>query len=170
MDVAMQLRRKLKKDLRSALAAGEFSLAYQPIVALETGKLIAVEALLRWEHPLRGTVSPSDFIPIAEEMGVIGMLGDWALKEACAAVAEWPRAIRIAVNLSPLQLQQPGLVLDIVGALNRHGIAPSGSSSKSPKARCSPKTLRRARRCASCTRSASRSSLDDFGTGYSSLS
>jgi len=169
MDVAMQLRRKLKQDLRSALAAGEFSLAYQPIVALETGELIAVEALLRWQHPLRGTVPPSEFIPIAEEMGVIGMLGDWALKEACAAAADWPRDIRIAVNLSPLQLQQPGLVLDIVGALNRHRIAPARLELEITESALLAENV--------ATRTALRElhalgivlSLDDFGTGYSSL-
>ena len=75
----MQLRRKLKQDLRAALAGGEFSLAYQPIAALETGALVTVEALLRWNHPVRGSVPPSEFIPIAEEMGVISTLGEWAL-------------------------------------------------------------------------------------------
>src|SRR6185312_801800 len=125
MDVAMQLRRKLKQDLRAALAGGEFSVVYQPIAALETGALVSVEALLRWNHPLRGSVSPSEFIPIAEEMGAIGVLGEWALNEACAAAATWPRDIRVAVNLSPLQLKQPGLVLTVVGALNRNGLAPS---------------------------------------------
>jgi diguanylate cyclase (GGDEF)-like protein len=169
MDTAMQLRRKLKQDLRVALAAGEFSLAYQPIVALETGELIAVEALLRWQHPLRGNVPPSDFIPIAEEMGVIGMLGDWALQEACTAAADWPRDIRIAVNLSPLQLQQPGLVLDIVGALNRHGIAPTRleleiTESALLAENATTRTALRELHALGITLS-----LDDFGTGYSSL-
>lgn len=169
MDTAMQLRRKLKQDLKVALAAGEFTLVYQPIVALETGELVAVEALLRWEHPLRGTVPPSDFIPIAEEMGAIATLGDWALREACAAAAEWPREVCIAVNLSPLQLQQPGLVLDIVGALNQYGLAPSRLEleitesallAENPTTRAALRELRAV---------GIGLSLDDFGTGYSSL-
>jgi diguanylate cyclase (GGDEF)-like protein len=169
MDTALQLRRELKQDLKAALAAGEFTLVYQPIVALETGELVAVEALLRWQHPLRGRVPPSDFIPIAEEMGAIGTLGDWALNEACAAAAEWQREIRIAVNLSPLQLQQPGLVLDIVGALNQHGLAPSRLELEITESALLAENA--------ATRVALRElravgiklSLDDFGTGYSSL-
>ena len=169
MDVVMQLRRQLKQDLRHALAAGEFSLVYQPIVALENGELVAVEALLRWQHPERGAVPPSDFIPIAEEMGVIGTLGGWALQEACAAAAEWPREVRIAVNLSPLQLEQPGLVLDVVGALNRNGLAPSRLELEITESALLAEST--------STRMALRDlhgigialSMDDFGTGYSSL-
>jgi EAL domain-containing protein (putative c-di-GMP-specific phosphodiesterase class I) len=169
MDVAMQLRRKLKQDLRAALAGGEFSVVYQPIAALETGALVSVEALLRWNHPVRGSVSPTEFIPIAEEMGAIGMLGEWALNEACAAAATWPRDIRIAVNLSPLQLKQSGLVLDVVGALNRHGVAPwrleleiteSALIAESAATRAALRELRAV---------GIQLSLDDFGTGYSSL-
>jgi len=169
MDVAMQLRRKLKQDLRAALAGGEFSVVYQPIAALETGALVSVEALLRWNHPLRGSVSPSEFIPIAEEMGAIGVLGEWALNEACAAAATWPREIRIAVNLSPLQLKQSGLVLDVVGALNRHGVEPSRLELEITESALIAESA--------ATRAALRElravgiqlSLDDFGTGYSSL-
>jgi len=169
LDTAMQIRRKLKQDLKVALAAGEFTLVYQPIVALETGELVAVEALLRWEHPVRGNVPPSDFIPIAEEMGAIGTLGEWALREACAAAAEWPREVCIAVNLSPLQLQQPGLVLDIVGILNQCGLAPSRLDLEITESALLAENA--------ATRAALRElravgiglSLDDFGTGYSSL-
>jgi diguanylate cyclase (GGDEF)-like protein len=169
MDVVMQLRRKLRQDLREALASGEFNLVYQPMIALETGELIGVEALLRWQHPLRGTVPPSDFIPIAEEMGVIGTLGDWALREACAAAAEWPREIRIAVNLSPLQLEQPGLVLDVAAALNKNGLTPARLELEITESALIAENA--------TTRLALRElhgigislSMDDFGTGYSSL-
>jgi diguanylate cyclase (GGDEF)-like protein len=169
MDVAMQLRRKLKQDLRAALAGGEFSVVYQPIAALETGALVSVEALLRWNHPVRGSVPPSEFIPIAEEMGVIATLGEWALNEACAAATTWPRNIRVAVNLSPLQLKQPGLVLNVIGALNRNGLAPSRLEleitesallAESPATRAALRELRAV---------GIQLSLDDFGTGYSSL-
>ena len=169
MDVVMQLRRKLRQDIREALASGEFTLVYQPIVALETGELVAVEALLRWQHPLRGTVPPSDFIPIAEEMGVIGALGDWALREACAAAADWPREVRIAVNLSPLQLEQPGLVLDVAAALNKNGLTPARLELEITESALIAENA--------MTRMALRElhgigislSMDDFGTGYSSL-
>jgi len=169
MDTAMELRRKLKQDLKSALAAGEFRLVYQPIVALETGELIAVEALLRWNHPQRGALSPADFVPVAEEMGAIATLGSWALNEACAALAEWPRDIRIAVNLSPLQLKEPDLVIDIVGTLNRHGLAPprleleiteSALLAENAATRVALRELHAVGICLA---------LDDFGTGYSSL-
>ncbi len=165
----MQLRRKLKQDLRAALAGGEFSVVYQPIAALETGALVTVEALLRWNHPVRGSVPPSEFIPIAEEMGVIGTLGAWALNEACAAAATWPRNVRVAVNLSPLQLKQSGLVLDVVTTLNRHGLAPARLELEITESALIAEN--------SATRAALRElravgiqlSLDDFGTGYSSL-
>jgi len=169
MDVVTQLRRKLKQDLRAALAAGEFSVAYQPIAALETGALVSVEALLRWNHPVRGSVPPSEFIPIAEEMGAIATLGEWALNEACAAAAAWPRNVRVAVNLSPLQLKKSGLVLDVVAALNRNGLAPSRLEleitesaliAESPATRAALRELRAV---------GIQLSLDDFGTGYSSL-
>jgi len=118
---------------------------------------------------VRGNVPPSDFIPIAEEMGAIGTLGEWALREACAAAAEWPREVSIAVNLSPLQLQQPGLVLDIVGILNQCGLA---------RSRLDLEITERALLAENAaTLAALRElravgiglSLDDFGTGYSSL-
>ncbi|HEY6984609.1 MAG TPA: EAL domain-containing protein, partial [Rhodanobacteraceae bacterium] len=169
MDTAMELRRKLKQDLKSALAAGEFSLVYQPIVALETGELVAVEALLRWNHPVRGLLSPGDFVPVAEEMGAIATLGSWALNEACTALADWPRDIRIAVNLSPLQLKQPDLVLDVVGTLNRHALAPQRLELEITESALLAENA--------ATRVALRElhavgialALDDFGTGYSSL-
>ncbi|MET0232356.1 MAG: EAL domain-containing protein [Rhodanobacteraceae bacterium] len=169
MDVVMQLGRKLRQDIREALEAGEFTLVYQPLVALETGELVGVEALLRWQHPVRGTVPPSDFIPIAEEMGVIGTLGDWALREACAAAAEWPREIRIAVNLSPLQLKQPGLVLDVAAALAKNGLVPSRLELEITESSLIAENA--------TTKLALRElhaigiglSMDDFGTGYSSL-
>jgi diguanylate cyclase (GGDEF)-like protein len=169
MDVVMQLRRQLKQDVRHALGAGEFSLVYQPIVALETGELVAVEALLRWRHPVRGAVPPSDFIPIAEEMGFIGALGDWALQEACAAAAEWPREVRVAVNLSPLQLDQPGLVLDVVGALNRNGLAPSRLELEITESALLAESASTRMALHDLHGIGIALSMDDFGTGYSSL-
>jgi diguanylate cyclase (GGDEF)-like protein len=100
MDARLQVRRALETDLRRALAAGEFQLAYQPQINLATNELIGFEALLRWHHPERGPVSPAEFIPIAEEIGLIIPIGQWVLRQACTEAAKWPRGMKIAVNLS----------------------------------------------------------------------
>jgi len=169
MDEIAQLRRGLKQDLRTAIDNGAFRLVYQPIVALETGELAAVEALLRWRHPSRGSVPPAAFIPVVEEMGLIAPLGDWVLREACSAAAAWPREIKLGVNLSPLQLRKPGFVLDVVSALNQAGL---------PAHRLDLEVTESALLASDiATRTALnelhdlgvRLSLDDFGTGYSSL-
>jgi diguanylate cyclase (GGDEF)-like protein len=169
MDEIVQLRRGLKQDLRTAIDNGAFRLVYQPIVALESGELVAVEALLRWRHPSRGSVPPAAFIPVVEEMGLIAPLGDWVLREACGAAAAWPRAIKIGVNLSPLQLRKAGFVLDVVSALNQAGL---------PAHRLDLEVTESALLASDiATRTALnelhdlgvRLSLDDFGTGYSSL-
>jgi EAL domain-containing protein (putative c-di-GMP-specific phosphodiesterase class I) len=169
MDEIVQLRRGLKQDLRTAIDNGAFRLLYQPIVALESGELVAVEALLRWRHPSRGSVPPAAFIPVVEEMGLIAPLGDWVLREACSAAAAWPREIKVGVNLSPLQLRKPGFVLDVVSALNQAGL---------PAHRLDLEVTESALLASDvATRTALnglhdlgvRLSLDDFGTGYSSL-
>jgi diguanylate cyclase (GGDEF)-like protein len=169
MDTHVQMRRSLKQDLRAAIDAGAFTLVYQPIVALETGEPVAVEALLRWSHPARGNVPPAAFIPVVEEMGLIGPLGDWVLREACNAAARWRREIKIGVNLSPLQLRKAGFVLDVVGALQQSGL---------PAERLDLEVTESALLASDiATRTAInelhdlgvRLSLDDFGTGYSSL-
>ena len=112
MDARIQARRALEVDLRRALAAGEFALAYQPQIKLASNELIAMEALLRWNHAERGPVPPSEFIPLAEEMGLIVPLGEWVLREACKEAARWPDPIKVAVNLSPVQFRNRGLVDD----------------------------------------------------------
>ena len=112
MDARIQARRALEVDLRRALTAGEFSLAYQPQINLASNELIAMEALLRWNHAERGPVPPSEFIPLAEEMGLIVPLGEWVLREACKEAARWPDPIKVAVNLSPVQFRNRGLVDD----------------------------------------------------------
>jgi diguanylate cyclase (GGDEF)-like protein len=169
MDEIVQLRRGLKQDLRAAIDNGAFRLVYQPIVALESGELVAVEALLRWRHPSRGSVPPAAFIPVVEEMGLIAPLGDWVLREACSAAASWPRAIKLGVNLSPLQLRKPGFVLDVVSALNQAGL---------PAHRLDLEVTESALLASDVATRTSlnelhdlgvRLSLDDFGTGYSSL-
>lgn len=169
MDAAVQLRRNLKQDLRAAIAGGEFSLAYQPIITLATDELTAVEALLRWEHPTRGSVPPSDFIPIAEEMGLIGALGDWVLREACMAAAGWPRGIQIAINLSPLQLRQSGLVLDVLSALNNADLHPHRLNLEITESALLAENAATRMTLHELHKRGIGLSLDDFGTGYSSL-
>jgi len=101
MDARMQLRRQLELDLRSALALGEFEVYLPALITLKTGKITGFEALLRWHHPERGMIPPMEFIPVAEEIGLIGQIGAWVLKQACLEAATWPDDIHIAVNLSP---------------------------------------------------------------------
>ncbi len=117
MDARIQARRALEVDLRRALTSGEFSLAYQPQINLASNELIAMEALLRWNHAERGPVPPSEFIPLAEETGLIVPLGEWVLREACKDAAQWPKSVRVAVNLSPVQFRNRGLVTMVTQAL-----------------------------------------------------
>ena len=107
MDQRMQARRSLERDLRSALVNGEFALHYQPLVNLERDEICGFEALLRWHHPERGNVPPSDFIGLAEETGLIVPLGEWVLRQACTEAATWPDHLKIAVNISPAQFRRP---------------------------------------------------------------
>src|SRR4029079_17075908 len=113
-----------ERDLRKAVRNGEFELLYQPMVTLATGRLSGFEALIGGRQLSRGIVVPSDFIPLAEEMGLIGPVGEWVMREACAEAATWPQGVTIALNLSPLQFQKPGLVLKIAQTLNETRLAP----------------------------------------------
>jgi predicted signal transduction protein with EAL and GGDEF domain len=105
MDARMKARRELEMDLRRALANAEFELYYQPLVSLQSNDITGFEALLRWNHPVRGLISPAEFIPIAEETGLIVPLGEWVLRKACDETASWPEHFKIAVNLSPAQVE-----------------------------------------------------------------
>ena len=124
MNTRMKARRELEMDLRRALAGEQFELYYQPLVVLETNAVNGFEALLRWNHPMRGLVSPADFIPIAEETGLIVPLGEWALKAACAEAVNWPEHIKVAVNLSPAQLNCCNLVSMVTAALQESRMPP----------------------------------------------
>ncbi|MGH6726136.1 MAG: putative bifunctional diguanylate cyclase/phosphodiesterase, partial [Pseudolabrys sp.] len=110
MDKRMKDRRGLEMDLRQALNNGEFELYYQPLVNLQTNEISAFEALLRWHHPGKGLVSPADFVPIAEETGLIVSIGEWVLRTACKETANWPGHVKVAVNLSPAQFKSKNLV------------------------------------------------------------
>ncbi|SDE81204.1 putative bifunctional diguanylate cyclase/phosphodiesterase [Limimaricola pyoseonensis] len=169
MDARMQKRRALELDLRRALAEGELQLHYQPIVNLETGRVSCLEALLRWPHESRGQVSPGEFIPLAEEIGLIGQIGAWVLREACASAARWPAEVRVAVNLSPLQFRSLTLVAEVEAALAESGLAPQRLELEITEAvllQHSEQTLAILKRLRGL---GVRISMDDFGTGYSSL-
>ncbi len=170
MDERLQERRRLETDLRVALAKGEFSLHYQPIVDLRTDMVCGFEALMRWSHPVRGPVSPAEFIPLAEELGLIVPLGEWALRTACRDAAAWPRHVKVAVNLSPIQFTGRALHEVVANALAEAGLSPHRleleitESVLLAKNETTLATLHRLRT------SGVRIALDDFGTGYSSLS
>ena len=170
MDAQMQVRRAMEYDLRKALVAGQFELHYQPVLNLASNDVSGFEALIRWRHPEKGLVAPGAFIPLAEEMGFIVQLGEWAIREACATAAQWPGELKIAVNLSPAQFRSPGLVQVVVGALAATGLAPErleleiteGTLLQDSEATLSMLYQLRALGV--------RIAMDDFGTGYSSLS
>src|SRR5262249_52884325 len=117
MDASAKARLTMEQDLRQALIDGSFELHYQPVLNLGSNEVTGCEALLRWRHPERGMVSPAEFIPVAEDTGLINELGDWVLRTACAEAATWPDHIRLAVNVSPVQLKCQTLALRIAGAL-----------------------------------------------------
>ena len=170
MDASMQMRRLLEVELRQALKTGEFELHYQPLVTTATGQISGFEALLRWHHPNRGMVAPMDFIPLAEEIGLIVPLGEWVIRQACADAASWPEHVRIAVNVSAIQFKSGNLVPVIVSALANSGIAANRLEieiTESVVLHESEATLAKLHQLRSL---GVRISMDDFGTGYSSLS
>ncbi len=166
----MLARRAMEKDLRQALAKGEITLHFQPIVHLATGKTISFEALARWMEPTRGAVPPSEFIPIAEEIGIIVEFGNWFLRRACREAARWPADIKVAVNLSPLQLSRDNFVLQVEAALAESRLPPERleleiTESVPLVANPAMREVLRALKNRGVG-----IALDDFGTGYSSLS
>ncbi len=169
MDARIQARRALEVDLRRALSAGEFSLHYQPQINLATNELVSMEALLRWTHAERGPVPPAEFIPLAEETGLIVPLGEWVLREACNEAARWPEPIKVAVNLSPVQFRNRGLVTTVTHALAAARLAPGRLELEITEAvllqddEMTVTMLHRLRALGV------RVAMDDFGTGYSSL-
>ncbi|MBH0236898.1 putative bifunctional diguanylate cyclase/phosphodiesterase [Methylobrevis albus] len=170
MDEQLQRRRHLEMDLRQALVRGELSLHYQPLVNLQSGRTSGYEALLRWTHPERGSVPPADFIALAEETGLIGDIGRFVLERACADAAAWPEDTKVAVNLSPAQFRNGGILATVMRALERTGLQPSRleleitESLLMEKSESALATLRALRALGVGI------SMDDFGTGYSSLS
>jgi len=171
LETGLQERRTLKQALRTAFDNGDLTIEYQPIVVLETNSITAFEALLRWHHPTRGNISPSVFVPLAEEMGLIGALGDWVLGEACVTASAWPEGVGLSVNLSPLQLRKPGLAFAVVRTLADCHLSPTRLELEiTESALLVPDYAEIALRELHALREAGvHISLDDFGTGYSSL-
>jgi len=169
MDRRLQSRRALELDLRKAITNGEFELYYQPILYLQTGKVTGFEALLRWNHPERGIIAPADFIPLAEETGLILPLGEWVLRTACAQAARWPQHVGVAVNLSAAQFKGRNLVQLALSALASSGLAAGRLDleiTESVLLQGEASTLAILHQL---RESGVQISMDDFGTGYSSL-
>lgn len=162
-------RRALELDLRRAQAAGQLRLVYQPVVDSMDERIVGFEALMRWRHPDRGDVPPALFIPLAEEAGLIGPLGAWALNEACRTAAAWPRHIRLAVNVSPAQFDDPGFVETVRQALLRWKVAPHRLELELTEGLFLDERPQTADMLARLKDLGVGFALDDFGTGYSSL-
>jgi diguanylate cyclase (GGDEF)-like protein len=170
MDARMQARRALELDLRQALVKDEFALFYQPIVNVGSNTITGCEALLRWPHPRRGMVMPADFIPLAEEIGLIVPIGEWVLRRACRDAAAWPDGTKVAVNLSPAQFRSKNLLAAVTDALAASGLAPHRLEIEITEGvllvdQNSTLALLHELRHLGVT-----IAMDDFGTGYSSLS
>jgi diguanylate cyclase (GGDEF)-like protein/PAS domain S-box-containing protein len=169
MDARMQARSKLEHDLRKGIVNKEFELYYQPVITLDTQKISGFEALLRWNHPERGLVLPGDFIPLAEEVGLIVPLGEWVLREACHQAAKWPNDIHVAVNLSPAQFKSRNIEQVVFSALAHSGLTPQRLELEITESvllneeEATLATLHKLRAFGVGI------AMDDFGTGYSSL-
>ena len=165
-----QSRRSLELDLRNAMAKEAFELYYQPLLNLKTKRISTCEALIRWPHPERGMISPADFIPLAEEMGLIVDLGRWTLRQACIEATRWPEKVRVAVNLSPIQFRRGDVVADVRDALAASGLAANRLELEITESVLMQDTQTTRAALHRLRDDGVRISLDDFGTGYSSLS
>jgi EAL domain-containing protein (putative c-di-GMP-specific phosphodiesterase class I) len=170
MTASAQRRRALELELREALVLGQFETYYQPQFNVKTGHVSGAEALIRWRHPLRGIVGPDEFIPIAEEVGLIVPIGEWIMRQACRDAAQWRDGMRVAVNISAVQFRGRHLAEMVVSALAAGGLPPAQleleitESVLLEETKATLETLHQLRGLGV------RVALDDFGTGYSSLS
>ena len=170
MDARMKARRQLDMGLRQALTNAEFELHYQPLVNLQSNEITAFEALLRWNHPSRGLISPAEFIPVAEETGTIIPLGEWVLRRACQEAANWPNKIKVAVNLSPAQLKSRNLIDVVVDALAASDMSAIRLQLEITETVLMQNTFHTLAVLQKLRALGVQIALDDFGTGYSSLS
>jgi len=170
MDRLAQKRRDMEVDLRRAFANGEFELHYQPLVDIGANRINGFESLLRWQHPDKGMISPADFIPIAEDIGLIVSLGEWVLREACTEATKWPGDVKVAVNLSAVQFRSRNLVQVVISALAHSGLSPRRLELEITESVFLAETEANLAILHQLRGLGVSISMDDFGTGYSSLS
>jgi diguanylate cyclase (GGDEF)-like protein len=170
MDASLQARRTIEIGLRMALARREFRLVFQPVLNIQENRISALEALIRWDHPERGLVSPNEFIPVAEETGLIVAIGEWVLREACLAASKWPRPVRVAVNLSPMQVRHRQIVSQVAAALADSGLPAERLELEITESILLAETHQSLETLHKLRALGVRIAMDDFGTGYSSLS
>ena len=169
MDANTQARRALEADLRLALARGEFHLAYQPQLNIETRRVTGVEALLRWTHPVRGHIAPVDFIALAEDTGLIIPIGRWVLEQACQDATKWPASVRVAVNASLVQFSKGHILNDVRAALEKSGLAPARLEVEITESVLMQDQSHTLALMKDLRQLGVELAMDDFGTGYSSL-
>jgi len=170
MNARAQSRHRLESDLRRAITGGEFELYYQPLFDMETNRIGSFEALIRWNHPTRGLVAPDEFIPLAEETGLIVPIGTWVIQEACRQATKWPDHVRVAVNVSSVQFRKPGLANILMQALAASGLDPRRLEVEITESIFLESSDALIAILHSLRNMGIRIALDDFGTGYSSLS
>ena len=170
MDARAQSRRKIEMDLRDAIQNDVLRPYYQPLIDISSGRITGFEALVRWPHPERGMISPGDFIPVAEETGLINALGGMMLRRACKDAARWPADVRVAVNLSPLQFRGGSLLAVVMDALKQSGLPAKRLELEITETLLLEKSSQVLATLHALRALGVRISMDDFGTGYSSLS
>jgi diguanylate cyclase (GGDEF)-like protein/PAS domain S-box-containing protein len=169
MDARMKERRSLELDLRKAIANGEFELHYQPISDISQKTVVGFEALIRWHHPERGMIAPADFIPVAEETGLINPIGEWVLRQACNDAATWPDNLKVAVNLSPAQFRSRSLVQTIFNAFAAARLSPDRLEVEITETVLMQQTDNTIEMLRQLRKIGVHIAIDDFGTGFSSL-
>ncbi len=162
-------RKQMEEDLRIAIAQGQFHLAYQPVVSTKDAMIVGYEALLRWRHPTQGDISPAQFVPVAEDSGLIEQIGEWVLRTACAEAVRWPYPARVAINVSSIQFTKPHLPALVAQALAQSGLAPSRLELEITESVFLRDDQESQRQFTALKALGIRLALDDFGTGYSSL-
>ncbi len=170
MDDNIRQRLEMEQDLKNALYSDELTLHFQPLLDLNSGEIVSFEALLRWHHPTKGNIPPSDFIPFAEDTGLILPLGEWVLNKACAAAASWPKPWRVAVNISPLQFRTTELIEKVTTALQSAKLPPSRLELEITESVIMDHDTQNIATLNTMRDMGIRIAMDDFGTGYSSLS
>ena len=170
MTQKLQARRELEQELASAIRLDQLELFYQPMVNGRNGSIETYEALIRWRHPVKGMISPADFIPLAEQCGLIDSIGEWVIESACRSAANWPHPWRVSINVSPSQFAKSDIPAIVASASSRHRLAPSRLVVEITEAVFIADTARALETLSKLRDLGIRIALDDFGTGYSSLS